>query len=69
VVGIGTDNDATVKLSAAEIIRERLSALRQAQQRPPVDTEPEELPWDGEPVEGEVIDHRDAKDAGDGDWS
>jgi hypothetical protein len=56
VVGIGTDEDGTVKLSAAEIIRKRLGALREAQQRPPVDTAPDALPWDGEPLEGELLD-------------
>jgi hypothetical protein len=45
-----------VQVSAAEIIRQRLDALREAQQRPPVDTGPEALPWNGESLEGELLD-------------
>jgi hypothetical protein len=36
-----------VQVSAAEIIRQRLDALREAQQRPAPSTEPEALPWSG----------------------
>lgn len=59
VVGIGED---VVKASPSEVIRQRLAALREAQQRPPVDTAPEALPWSGEPLEGELLDGDSADD-------
>jgi hypothetical protein len=45
-----------MQVSAAEVIRQRLTALREARQRHAPSTEPEALPWDGEPVEGELLD-------------
>lgn len=52
-----------VQVSAAEVIRGRLAALREARQRPEPSAEPEALPWDGEPLEGELLDDAD------GGWS
>lgn len=51
-----------VKISSAEIIRERLAALREAQQRPSPSVEPEALPWHGEPLDGEPLDGHAAPD-------
>jgi hypothetical protein len=48
-----------VQVSAADIIRQRLQALREAQLRPAPSTEPEALPWDAELVEGELLAHGD----------
>jgi hypothetical protein len=55
--------DVTVVVSPAEVIRQRLNALRAAQQRPAPRAEPEALPWSGEALEGELLDDRDE------DWS
>ncbi len=46
---------SSVKVSAADIVRQRLNALREAQQRPAPGAEPEALPWAGEPVDGELV--------------
>jgi hypothetical protein len=54
--------DVTVVISPAEIIRQRLNALREAQ-RPAPSTEPEALPWDREALEGEVIEREGSSDA------
>jgi hypothetical protein len=54
--------DVTVVVSPAEVIRQRLNALREAQQRPAPSIAPEALPWDGEPVEGELLDGDAAPD-------
>jgi hypothetical protein len=48
--------DVTVVVSPAEVIRQRLNALREAQLRPAPSTKPEALPYGGEPVEGVLID-------------
>jgi hypothetical protein len=48
-----------VQASPSEVIRQRLAALREAQQRPAPDTEAPVLPWEGEPVKGELIDGPD----------
>jgi len=62
--------DVSGPLSPAAVIRARLDALREAQQRPEPSTAPAPLPWDGEPVEGEVVDGGalDSLDD-DGDWT
>ncbi|WP_299957452.1 hypothetical protein [uncultured Modestobacter sp.] len=65
-VSVSIAAEVPVGASPAEVIRARLLALREAQQQPVPSTEPEALEWTGEPVEGEVIDPREA---GDGDWS
>lgn len=64
-VGIGADQSGT---TPAEVIRARLTALREAQQAPP--GQPPALPWDGEPQEGDVLDGPAVIDGSedDGDW-
>lgn len=52
VVGLG---ESAAQLAPSEVIRTRLAALRAAQQRPAPDGQPEALPWDGEPLEGELV--------------
>ena len=62
--------DACGPLSPADVIRARLDALREAQQRPEPSAEPKALPWDGEPVEGEVLEPGELGDLDDdGDWT
>jgi hypothetical protein len=56
--------DVTVVVSPAEVIRQRLNALREVEQRPLPSTEPEALPWSGEPLEGELLDGESADDWG-----
>jgi hypothetical protein len=61
----------TTRSSPAAVIRARLTAIREAQQRPEPDTGPAPLPWDGEPVDGEVMDGTALVDNpadDDGDW-
>jgi hypothetical protein len=48
-----------VQASAAEVIGQRLGALREAQQRPAPSTEPEALPWDGGREPGPIAERRD----------
>jgi hypothetical protein len=51
--------DVTVVIRPAEVIRQRLELLRAAMQHPAPSTEPEALPWDGEPVEGVLVEEED----------
>jgi hypothetical protein len=67
VVGLG---ETAAKVSPSEVIRARLAALREAQQRAP-DGDLRALSWGGEPLEGDVLDALGAagrvRDDGDGD--
>lgn len=55
-VNVVVGEPAAVQLSPSEVIRTRLAALRAAQQRPLSDGVLEARPWDGEPLEGDVVD-------------
>jgi hypothetical protein len=59
-VNVVVGDIAPVRVSAAEIIRQRLEALREAQQRPVPSSELEALPWDREPVDGVLVDEDSA---------
>lgn len=55
-VNVVVGEPAPVQVPPSEVIRARLAALKEAQQRPAPSTGPAPLPWEGEPVEGELLD-------------
>lgn len=54
-VNVVVGEPAQAQPSAAEVIRTRLAALRTAQHRPEPDGDLHALPWNGDPVEGDVV--------------
>lgn len=65
-VSVGIADGGPGVLSPAEVVRARLARLRGQRQ-------PQALPWDGQPLEGEVLDGAagldDLGDQDDGDWT